>query len=107
MSVEKIESAPHRLDQAWGHLTRAEMRMASGNFLRSMEDLNEALELEPQFTEAFVTRGYLRFLQKDLRGSLRDMNAANEISGDKMRIISYLEKLHQRVSAPSEMSSSN
>ncbi|MDP6958334.1 MAG: hypothetical protein QF645_05915 [Planctomycetota bacterium] len=106
MSVEKIESAPHRLDHAWGHLTRAEMGMASGNFLRAMEDLNEALGLEPQFTEALITRGYLRFLQKDLRGSLRDMNAANEISGEKMEIISYLEKIHQRVSAPSEMLSS-
>ena len=97
MNGEKHESLKLRLDHAWGHLTRAEMRMASGKFTLAMADLNEALTLDPQFTEALVTRGYLRYLQNDATGAIRDMKEANEFATERWHLISYLDKLQIRI----------
>ncbi len=97
MSGERTESLKLRLDHAWGHLTRAEMRMASGKLTLAMLDLNEALKLDPRFTEALVTRGYLRYMQNDSSGALRDMKEANEITDEKEKIVTYLDKLHGRI----------
>lgn len=97
MNGEKHESLKLRLDHAWGHLTRAEMRMASGNFTLAMADLNKALKLDPSFTEALLTRGYLRYLQKDASGALRDMKEANRSASEKSNLLSYLDRLQMRI----------
>ena len=97
MNDEKGTSLKLRLDRAWGLLTRAEMRMATGKYQTAMDDLTRALEIDPGFSEALITRGYLRYLQKDFSGALLDLETAGFRAPGKREGVTYLHKLKERV----------
>ena len=97
MDGERGASLKLRLDRAWGLLTRAEMRMATGKYQTAMDDLVRALQIDPDFTEALVTRGYLRYMQEDYPGALIDLETAGIHAQGNEEVVTYLDKLKARV----------
>ena len=98
MNGERSLSLKLRLDRAWGLLTRAEIRMATGKFQTAMDDLSRALEVDPDFTEALITRGYLRYLREDFSGALTDLEEASSRAEGNDEVVIYLKKLKERIS---------
>ena len=101
---ERGASLKLRLDRAWGLLTRAEMRMATGKLQTALDDLNQAIRIDENFVEALVTRGYLNYLREDFAGALSDLKTAGN-RAEKGLVIVYLEKLRSRLPRSGKRSS--
>lgn len=64
------------------YYVRAASKALIKDYQGALEDYNQAVELNPQFAEAYLKRGAIRYKMGDDRGVLKDCNAALSINPD-------------------------
>ena len=50
-----------------------------GEYKSAIEDLNRAIELEPEFAEAYFNRGLTKIFLDDVEGGAMDLSKAGEL----------------------------
>ena len=53
--------------------------MRLGEYKSAIEDLNRAIELEPEFAEAYFNRGLTKIFMDDIDGGALDLSRAGEL----------------------------
>ncbi|HEY9601961.1 MAG TPA: DnaJ domain-containing protein [Allocoleopsis sp.] len=64
------------------YYVRAASKALAKDYQGALEDYNQAVALNPQFAEAYLKRGAIRYRLGDDRGVLKDCNAALSINPD-------------------------
>jgi len=77
----------HYPDQSTPYKARGDARKNLGNVAGGIADYNKAIELDPQFVEAYCNRGDAKQLQSNFNGAILDYNRALEI--DSMYVNAY------------------
>ena len=73
---------PTDLKTATDWLTLGDYDYESGNCQQAIEDLNQALALNPKYAEAYNNRGYVYMRLQNYEAALADLNRAIELRPD-------------------------
>jgi len=66
-------------DQAAANFKRGKVLFGKGDFEEAIKSYNRVIELEPNWAEAYVQRGYARRMNHDLDKALEDYDKATEL----------------------------
>ena len=70
---------PTNLKTAADWLTLGDYDYESGNCQQAIEDLNQAITLNPKYAEAYNNRGYVYMRLQNYESALNDLNRAIEL----------------------------
>ena len=63
----------------FGYYNRAYIKLRLKDYKSAIEDLNKAIELEPEFAEAYFNRGLTKIFLDDTEGGAIDLSSAGEL----------------------------
>ncbi len=72
-------------DPANGYVNSGRGKLAKGNLDGALADFTKAIELKPDYSQAYYERGTVRYKQKNLDGALSDFTKAIELKADVAR----------------------
>ncbi len=63
-----------------GYVMRADIAISSHNdYAKALEDMNQAIKLQPQYAGFFINRAYLRYMTDDFQGAFADYDYALQL----------------------------
>ena len=67
------------------------------DYYGAIADYNKAIELNPNFADAYNNRGLAKYDLKDYKGAIADYNKAIELNPNLRRTLIIIEDLQKRI----------